>query len=231
LPAGYDPARPSPLGLAFPNFTYPQCTVNCRGFTEIDAITLFPRSWTLDWNKPEDGLQANILFFEDLVAHVKNEYCVDENRVFVAGAGMGAQFAERVACKHGDWLWQVTPISAAAPHVDPGCRGRPAALVIHGVEDSGADTGQAVARNLAARNGCATTPPPGLAAARDQLLAAFRANRAESRCLDWPGCASPVRLCLVSNRLNGPIDFNQGYRGWPQSGGTLIGEFLDALDR
>jgi hypothetical protein len=142
---------------------------------------------------------------------------------------MGARFAQKLACKHGDWLWQVAPnLRVSAP--GSGLPGTPAALVIHGVEDGGADVGQAVVANLATRNGCGATPPPGLATARDELLAAYRANRPESRCMDWPGCISPVRLCLVSNRLNGPIDYTQGYRGWPASGGMLIGEFLGRLD-
>lgn len=230
LPPGYDPDRPSPVGLAFPNFTYPQCTVQCRGFTEIDAVTLFPMTWTRDWNEPEEGFRANVLFFEDLVAFVKNDYCVDENRVFVAGAGMGARFVQQLACKHSDWLWQVTAISASAPHLDSTCQGKPAALVIHSVEDDGAVVAQAVVENLAARSGCSATPPPGLGPAREAMLAAYRANRPDARCVDWPGCTSPVRLCLVSNRFQTPGETIQGYRGWPTNGGALIGEFLDRLD-
>jgi hypothetical protein len=229
LPAGYDPDRPSPVGVAFPNYAYPQCTVQCRGFTDIDAITLFPMTWTLDWNEPEQGRQANILFFEDMIAFVKDGYCVDENRVFVAGAGMGARFAQHLACKHGDWLWQVTLLTPPGPHVDPTCQGKTAGLVIQSVE-AGADVGQAVVESLAARNDCSSTPPQGLAAARQAMLAAYRANRPEARCVDWAGCARPVRLCLVPNRFNTPGESIQGYRGWPTNGGGLIGDFLDRLD-
>ena len=78
-------------------------------------------------------------------------------------------------------------------------------LVIHSVEDNGADVGQAVVENLAARNGCSATPPPGLAAARAAMLAAYQANRTEAHCVDWTGCARPVRLCLVSNRAGDPL--------------------------
>ncbi len=230
LPAGYDPDRPSPLGLAFPTYPYPQCTVLCWGFTDIDAVTLFPRTWKLSWDETEDARQVNFVYFEDMIAYVKNEYCVDENRIFVAGSGLGARFAQKLACKYGDGLWQVAAISAPAPHLDPTCQGKPAALVIQSVEQSGADVGQAVVENLAARNGCSATPPPGLASARDAMLAAYQANRPEARCVDWAGCARPVRLCLVSNKVNTPGETTQGYRGWPMSGGGLIGEFLDQLD-
>jgi hypothetical protein len=227
LPAGHDPDRPTPMGVAFPADAYPQCTVRCWGFTDLPAITVFPMTRTLSWDQPEESRQINFLFFEDIVAFVKNEYCVDENRMFVAGAGVGARFVQQLACKHGDGLWQIAQISAPGPQLDPTCQGRPAALVIHSVEDNGADVGQAVVENLAARNGCSATPPSGLAAARAAMLAAYRANRAEAHCVDWTGCARPVRLCLVSNRAG---DTTQGSRGWPMSGGALIGEFLDRLD-
>ena len=230
LPVGYDPNRPTPLGFAFPANAYPQCTVPCWGFTDLAAITVFPRTRTISWDQPEEARQISFLYFDDMLAFVKNEYCVDENRIFLAGTRAGGQFAQQLACKHGDWLWQITQLSAPGPQLDPTCLGSPAALVIHSVQDDGADVGQAVVENLAARNGCSATAPPGLAAARAEMLAAYRANRPESRCVDWTGCARPVRLCLVSNRINTPGDSTQGYLGWPMSGGALIGEFLDRLD-
>ena len=78
---------------------------------------------------------------------------------------------------------------------------------------------------FARRNGCATTPPAGLAKARTEMMAAFRPARAEHGCLDWDGCtANPVRYCISSQ-----ITYSGLTHGWPRVGGTLISEFQAGL--
>jgi poly(3-hydroxybutyrate) depolymerase len=171
-------------------------------------------------------LQPNLQFFEDLVALMKNEYCVDENHIFVAGVSSGGQFVEYLACRYGDWLWQVTPVSASVVNAATmNCKGTPPILVIHGVTDMAGNYGEDVAAQFAKRNGCSATPPAGLAQAKTDMMAAFNAMQAQHVCLDWDACtANPVRFCISSQ-----ITYSGLTHGWPKVGGTLISEFQAGL--
>jgi polyhydroxybutyrate depolymerase len=226
LPAGYDNKTPLPLGFAFHGHSNPLCTGECAGFRDLKAVTVFPKSLAAGWEDNPNPLLGNITFFEDLVALMKSESCVDENRIFVAGVSSGGQFVEHLACKHGDWLWAVSPVAAYVDRgVDMNCKGTPPHIVIHGVTDRAGMFGQAVAALYAKRNGCSDSPPPGLAMARADMMAAFTARRAEHRCLDWEGCtANPVRYCISSQ-----ITYSGLTHGWPRVGGMLIGDFLAGL--
>ncbi len=225
VPAGYDPNTPLPLGFAFHGHSLDQCSGGCSGFRDLKAVTVFPKSLAAGWEDNPNPLLPNLQFFEDMVALMKAEYCIDENRVFVAGVSSGGQFVEHLACKYGDWLWGVSPVAAYVDKgVDMACKGTPPQIIIHGVTDRAGNFGQSVAELYAKRNGC-TTPPAALAMAKTEMMAAFQGRRAEVRCLDWSGCtANPVRFCIFSQ-----ITYNNLTHGWPRVGGMLIGEFLGGL--
>lgn len=228
LPAGYSATTPMPLGLGFHGFGNQACLPpqgECQGFPDLKAITVYVKSLADGWEQAPI-LSANLQFFEDLVALMKNEYCVDENHIFVAGVSSGGQFVEYLACRYGDWLWQVTPVSAGVVNAaNMNCKGTPPILVIHGVTDMVGNYGQGVAEMFAKRNGCSTTVPAGLAKAKTDMMAAFNAMRAEHVCLDWGGCtANPVRFCISSQ-----ITYSGLTHGWPKVGGTLISEFQAGL--
>jgi poly(3-hydroxybutyrate) depolymerase len=226
LPSSYNPNTPMPLGFAFHGFGNPACTGECVGFRSLRAITVFPKSLDRGWENNPEPLTSNLRFFDDLVALMKREYCVDESRIFVAGTSSGGQFVEHLACRHGDWLWAVSPMAAYVDRgVDVNCKGKPPALIVHGVTDRAGNYGQQTAELFARRNGCSATSPAGLAQARTDLRAAYEARRGEHRCFDWPGCtANPVRFCLFSY-----ITYDNLTHGWPRVGGTLINEFLGRL--
>jgi poly(3-hydroxybutyrate) depolymerase len=224
LPAGYDPGKPWPLGFAFHGYGLPACdNSECPGFRDLKAITVAPKSLGAGWEDNPEPLTGNLKFFEDLVALMKAEYCVDEGRIFVAGVSSGGQFVEHLACRYGDWLWGVSPVSAYVDKgVDVNCKGTPRQIIIHGITDNAGMMGRSVAELYARRNGCSATPPAGLAQARTDMMAAFTARRAELRCLDWDGCtANPVRYCLHSQ-----ITYNNLTHGWPRVGGMLMGDFF-----
>ncbi len=228
LPTGYSATTPKPLGFGFHGFGNPACGPTqgeCQGFANLPAVTVYMKSFSQGWEQAA-VLEQNIQFFLDVVALMKNEYCIDENRIFVAGVSSGGQFVEYLACRYGDWLWQVTPVSASVVSAaNMNCKGTPPILVIHGVTDSAGNYGQGVAEMFARRNGCSATAPAGLAKAKADMMAAFTAMRAEHVCLDWDGCvANPVRFCISSQ-----ITYNGLTHGWPRVGGTLIGEFQAGL--
>jgi polyhydroxybutyrate depolymerase len=161
-----------------------------------------------------------------VLARMKNEYCIDESRIFVAGVSSGGQFIEHLACRFGDSLWQVTAVSAAVVNAaNMNCKGTPPVLVIHGVTDAAGNYGQGVAEMFARRNGCSATVPAGLAKAKTDMMTAFQAMRAEQVCLDWDGCtANPLRFCISSQ-----ITYSGLTHGWPRVGGMLIGDFIGML--
>jgi poly(3-hydroxybutyrate) depolymerase len=228
LPAGYSATTPTPLGLGFHGNGNPACLPpqgECQGFPDLKAITVYPKSLAAGWEQAA-VLESNITFFNDLIALMKNEYCVDENRIFVAGVSSGGQFVEHLTCRYGDWLWQVTPVSAAVVGAATmNCKGTPPILVIHGVTDMAGNYGEDVVAQFAKRNGCSTTPPAGLAKAKSDMMAAFNAMQAQHVCLDWEACtANPVRFCISSQ-----ITYSGLTHGWPKVGGTLISEFQSGL--
>ena len=217
-----------PLGLGFHGNGNPACLPpqgECQGFPDLKAITVYPKSLAAGWEQSA-VLEPNITFFNDLVALMKNEYCVDENRIFVAGVSSGGQFVEHLTCRYGDWLWQVTPVCAAVVNAATmNCKGTPPILVIHGVTDMAGNYGEDVVAQFARRNGCSATPPAGLAKAKTDMMAAFMAMQAQHVCLDWEGCtANPVRFCISSQ-----ITYSGLTHGWPRVGGTLISEFQAGL--
>jgi poly(3-hydroxybutyrate) depolymerase len=228
VPAGYNATTPMALGFGFHGSGNGACgptTGECRGFAQLPAITVYMKSIGTNW-EGNGGLETNVKYFDDVLALMKTQYCIDENRIFVAGVSSGGQFVDVLACRYGDWLWQVTPVSAAA--LNPGnCKGTPAALIIHGVTDNVGNKGRDTAAMFAQRNGCSATPPAGLPKAMMDMQAAFDAMpmRVEHVCLDWDACtANPVRYCVSSQMTYGGLT-----HGWPMIGGMLIGDFQAGL--
>jgi poly(3-hydroxybutyrate) depolymerase len=233
LPAGYDPNTPQPLGFAFNGFsrTYTQCANegDCPGFKELKAVTVFPESFGQGWETPASGLAANIQLFLDLLALVKNEYCVDENRIFIAGVSSGGQFVEHIACRFGDQLWASVPIAAYVDNgVNANCKGAPPQLIVHGATDRASarsEYGRLVAELYANRNGCAALSASDMAQARADMVTAFNARQEMVRCLDAASCTSnPVRYCIFSQMTYGGLT-----HGWPRSAGRLMTEFFSTL--
>ena len=228
VPADYNPTKAMPLGFGFHGSGNPACGPTmgeCQGFAQLPAITVYMKSFSAGWEQAA-VLEQNITFYNDVLALMKNEYCVDENHIFVAGVSSGGQFVEYLTCRYGDMLWQVTPVSAAVVNAaNMNCKGTPPILVIHGVTDMTGNFGQDVAAQFAKRNGCSATPPAGLAKARSDMMTAFMAMQAQHVCLDWDGCtANPVRFCISSQ-----ITYSGLTHGWPKVGGMLISDFQSML--
>jgi poly(3-hydroxybutyrate) depolymerase len=227
LPEDYDPMTPMPLGFGFHGFNNDECGPDdgeCRGFKDLPAVTVYMKSISAGWEQDEVREQ-NIAYFQDVLARMKAEYCIDESRVFVAGVSSGGQFVSHLTCRFGDQFWQVTPVCSGAVQLD-NCMGTPPILVIHGVTDQAGGYGEDTVALFAERNGCSPTPPAGLEQAKADLMEAFNAQEAEHVCMDWEGCtANPVRFCLSSQ-----ITYDGLTHGWPQIGGQLIGEFQATLE-
>ena len=229
VPDNYDNTVPMPLGFGFHGFGNDECGPDqgeCRGFADLPAVTVYMKSISDGWEQSE-VLEDNITYWQDVVALMKDEYCIDESRVFIAGVSSGGQFIEHLTCRFGDTLWQTTAVCAGAVQsATENCMGTPPVLVIHGVTDGAGDFGNDTVAIFAERNGCSETPPAGLEQARADMMQAFDAQEAEHVCLDWEGCTlNPVRFCISSQ-----ITYDGLTHGWPQVGGTLIGEFQQTIE-
>jgi poly(3-hydroxybutyrate) depolymerase len=233
LPPAYDPAKPYPLGFAFHGFGLDDKTCHdgaeCPGFrTDVGAkaITVFPKSISAGWEYPVVYLPQNVKYVEDLIALMKSEYCVDENRIFVSGVSSGGHFTHHLSCLLGDKLWAAIPIAAyLEPAAMMSCKGFPAQIHIRGITDS-LKKGQTARDFQATRNGCATIPA-GMEAMEKEVLDAFtmKVKPPKTRCLSYDCCTmNPLRYCVFSQ-----ITYNGGTHGWPDDGGKLIAEFLDTL--
>ena len=230
LPANYDAAKPMPLGFGFHGFGNGACGPmqgECRGFAMLPAVTVYMKSISDGWEQ-QAVLEQNVTYFQDVLAVMKSEYCIDESRIFVAGVSSGGQFIEHLTCRFGDTLWQTTAVSASVVNAaNNNCKGTPPALVIHGVTDQAGNYGQGVAEMFAKRNGCSAGVPAGLAKAKTDMQAAFEAKEAKHVCLDWDACTkNPVQFCISSQ-----ITYDGLTHGWPQVGGSLIGDFQGKLPK
>jgi poly(3-hydroxybutyrate) depolymerase len=240
LPKAYDANKAYPLGFAFHGRTrnHKDCQDNdCGGFQQAmaeEAVLVYmqslrePGDAKSGWEGPTERA-ANLQFFDLVRAQIAKDYCVDEGRVFLAGTSSGGNFANLLGCLHGDQLLAVAPVSGSLKD-PPACQGAPAALVIHGIDDSHIriDRGEAARESYRARSACSTTTSPALA----DMHAVVRAARDQKpsvetlECVDYQGCspASPLRWCEHSYG-----GWDNSTHGWPPVAGRLIWDFVKSL--
>lgn len=240
LPGTYDASQPYPLGFAFHGRTrnHKDCQEHdCGGFQDAmgeAAVLVYmqslrePGNTDSGWERPDERA-GNLRFFDLVLEQIKADYCVDERRIFLAGSSSGANFANLLGCVHGDQLLAIAPVSGALKDPPP-CRGAPAALVIHGIDDSHItiDRGEQARENYRLRSGCAATTTPPLADMHAQVRSARdqRPSVETLACVSYDGCAagSPLRWCEHSYG-----GWDNSTHGWPPVGGQLIWDFVKAL--
>ena len=247
LPHGYDPNTPATVGFVFhgANNTEVSCFGggNCAGvqMSMVDkAILVYPRSFGTSWTN--ETREQNVAWFDDLLSHVKANYCVDEHKVFVMGTSSGAHFSNILGCRRSDVLRAIAP-GAGERLETTGCETtRFAALVIHGIDD-GTVAGQGVpfvkgeeARDFYAKqNNCSTETVPPIAQIHAEVRmlrdAAINATPRGStagifRCADYQGCDDglPVRWCE-----HGEDGYDTTTHGYPLEGGSTTWDFVSAL--
>ena len=237
LPSSYDANKPYPLGFAFhgANRNHYQCySEDCWGFQTAlgaEAVLVYMQSLRPPDSAGEEGWdferENNVAFFETVLETAKSDYCIDESRVFVAGTSSGAIFSNLLACRHGDQLLATAPVAGSLLETES-CRGTPAALLIHGIDDPHVPfaEGEAARDFFAAQNGCSARTEPELATVHADIRAKRDAMPTveDIGCVDYQECATPVRWCEHSF---GGYDLST--HGWPAPAGDLIGEFVRNL--
>lgn len=110
-------------------------------------LVLYPYGWgrfdetLLTWNagnccgRALDESKNDVQFIRQLVLFVKNQYSIDERRIFATGMSNGAMMSYRLACELPDVFAAVAPV-AGALNTEPCRPSQPVGVVIvHGRAD------------------------------------------------------------------------------------------------
>jgi polyhydroxybutyrate depolymerase len=117
-----------------------------------------------DLQSTPDGKEGNdVLLVDAIVSAISDTYCLDTKRVFAAGFGYGAEFADTLGCYRGDVVRAIAPIAGGDVFHDEFCKGTPAAWIAHGTDDVtiGYDKFAIPSRDhWLSVDGCGMTPAP-----------------------------------------------------------------------
>ena len=159
IPPTYDPATPAPLVLnlhgsgsnAIEQTVYSQMAAKAG---DRGMITVTPDAVDGEWQLTATGSDDELL--TTLVERIAGAYCVDENRVHIAGMSLGAWKAAVTACAHPD---RFASIALVTVEVHPPACGPMPVVAFHGTADrtvpygEGADPGITVSGPNAALPG------------------------------------------------------------------------------
>ncbi|KJZ74783.1 hypothetical protein HIM_05900 [Hirsutella minnesotensis 3608] len=122
LPKNYKVDKPKPLLIAYHGAgNNPKKFENQTRFSDEgvnpNMITVYPAGVEKHWEGPtyaKKGVSDKV-FTTDLVNRIKDNYCVDESRVYATGHSNGAGFAGTLACspEHGGQFAAFAPVSGA----------------------------------------------------------------------------------------------------------------------
>jgi len=146
-------------------------------------------------------------YFDQVLAEVEAEYCIDKSKVFVSGYSSGAWFTGLMACNRAQVLAGVGLAAGGLQLNHDPCTGQTAGIVVRGASDPGTPEAQTVAlvNSLVMRNGCTSTTMPW-----DPGEKAFNTGP----CLAYQGCQAgfPVVYCAPpGGHTDGGTITSQGF--------------------
>lgn len=149
VPPGYDPERTIPLVLLFHGFT--SNPKDQLAYSKLDAaadqrkvLVVAPQGRGLipGWNAGGCCGEASLFQFDDVgfvkqvLAELRELFCLDEKRVFAAGMSNGAFFVNRLACELAEAIAAIGTV-AGGLMLKSCTPGRPVSvLAFHGTADS-----------------------------------------------------------------------------------------------
>ncbi len=198
LPAAYDAARAYPLVFVFHSGGRTGASARdyfgFAGIAEDKAVFVYPDGIEGEWDLDSPaGKNADIAFFDAILAETLSTLCVDSTRVFATGSSMGAYFTNQLGCRRGSKLRAIAPHEGSGPYdVDSAydeaghlkCPESPvAAMVFHGENDTSVklEDGKATRDHWVWANGCKGAPAP----------------TSPSPCVAYQGCTKPVLWCQI----------------------------------
>ncbi len=135
VPEPLDPDRPAPLVLLIHGFSSnPADFSTLTGLPAEGAadgrVVVTPEGIDGRWNLDPNGADAD--FVDQLVAQVTSDFCIDLDRVDVAGMSLGAAFAITYACARPG---EIAAIAAVTVEFQLGCTEPISVIAFHGTED------------------------------------------------------------------------------------------------
>jgi poly(3-hydroxybutyrate) depolymerase len=230
LPTNYAAGTAYPLGFAFHGRgrTGPECQdTDCIGFQSVmqdQAVLVYMTSLGGDgWEAQPAERPINVAFFQAVLAKIEDSYCIDQNRIFVAGTSSGAHFTNILACRFGDKLLAAAPVAGSMLE-KTNCVGQVAALVIHGIIDSHVPftDGQAARDFYLMQNGCSNTSVPTVASAHASVVATPESHQ----CVTYQGCKPGLPVMWCEHSEGG---YDGSTHGWPKFAGQQIWDFVKPL--
>ena len=213
VPDDYDSSVPHRLVFGYHGSNY--TGIMMRQYLELEeapltqTIFVYPDGLPLDgqpdhiaWELEEEG--RDIAFFDDLLAKLNSEYCIDQDRIFVNGQSFGGLMTNFVGCMRGDVVRAIAVVAGSGPRSDT-CQGQVAAWLTHGMDDESVDfeSGEASRDHWIEANHCTMDTLEGDPA----------------QCLNYQGCDAgyPVIWCP---------HVNDGGHQHPSFGREAVREFL-----
>jgi polyhydroxybutyrate depolymerase len=206
VPEGYDPDAPAPVAFVFhgAGSTKEERLVysGYQSFADEDGALLVlpdalgsPARWS-PLGAAIAGVAGvnDLVLFDDLLATVESDLCIDPERLLVTGMSSGGFMAAAVACTRSDRVTAVGPVTATVP-ADALCVSAEAVpyAYFHGTADAVVpyDGGpgspgpvEESSQSWADHNGCVGSP-------RDELIGTEVVHRS------WAGCDAPTDLYTV----------------------------------
>jgi poly(3-hydroxybutyrate) depolymerase len=126
VPSGYDPSRAYPLTFVFHGAagnsgqSYSWGLQKAAGASE-KGIFVFPnginfRHEGIGWDDTNNGYDLPL--FDNMLKDLEAGYCIDKERIFVAGFSWGGDFAIALACNRGDEIQAVAANSTNDEYKD-----------------------------------------------------------------------------------------------------------------
>ncbi len=189
-------------------------------------LVVYPDGYEGSWNAGKccgAAVAANLDdlgFFDDMLARVESEYCVDTKRIYAAGLSNGAMFSNRLGCERASVVAAIGPV-AGPLDIDPCVPSRPVPIFeVHGTADPVVyyNGGSASEADSVAE---AISTWEALDKCTDAMPATVYTNGAAT-CTAETKCAggSEVELCVITG----------GGHQWPGGKDDFLGVFSSDLD-
>ena len=174
-PTGYDPQVPHRLIVGFHGRDLDgrrmREYLNLERYSDGKVIFVYPWAeqnqgyigWKLGSFTTRLGGEDDLTFFDDMLASLRESYCIDSSRVFVTGQGWGGDMTQLVTCMRGAAVRAGIGVTINGTYFMPPsagmCTGNPDIFTLHGVDDG--DTpfsqGEAMRDFWIREHGCQTT--------------------------------------------------------------------------
>jgi hypothetical protein len=146
-------------------------------------------------------------YFDQVLAEVEAEYCIDKSKVFVSGYSSGAWFTGLMACNRAQVIAGIGLAAGGLQLNHDPCTGQTAGIIVRGTGDGGTPEAQTLAlvNSLVMRNGCSMTTMPW-----DPGETLFNSGP----CVAYQGCQAgfPVVYCAVpGGHTDGGSITSQGF--------------------